>query len=94
MSSKLLVAGTLDSSRIRHSLAEAANVAVADVKAIALGNHGDEMVPVTSIATIRRRSLDSYLTEDAITGGGKVVALKKSGSAIFAPAHAVVELIS
>ncbi len=95
------MAGTLDSSRFRHALAKAAGVSVADVSAVALGNHGDDMVPVTSTATVRGRSLESYLNEeaiaacvdDAITGGGQVVALKKSGSAVFAPAHAVIELL-
>ncbi len=95
------MAGTLDSSRFRNALAMAAGVAPADVQAIALGSHGDEMVPITSLARIRGRALAAFLTEeqiaacvrDAITGGGQVVALKRTGSATIAPAHASVELL-
>jgi malate dehydrogenase len=76
-------------------------VSPADVDAITLGSHGDEMAPIPSRATIKGRPLDVFLTgeqiaacvKDAITGGGQVVALKKSGSATIAPAHATIELI-
>jgi len=95
------MAGTLDSSRFRASLAQAAGVAPNDVAAITLGSHGDEMAPITSHARIKGRPLDVFLTpeqiaactRDAITGGGQVVALKKTGSATIAPAHATMELL-
>lgn len=95
------MAGTLDSSRFRNALAEAAGVTPADVSAITLGSHGDEMAPITSLARIKGRALHRFLTEqqisdcvkDAITGGGQVVALKKSGSATIAPAHSSIELM-
>lgn len=95
------MAGTLDSSRFRNALAMAAGVMPADVQAITLGSHGDEMAPITSLARIKGRELDKFLTpeqidacvKDAVTGGGQVVALKKSGSATIAPAHATVELM-
>ncbi|MCP5081239.1 MAG: malate dehydrogenase [Alphaproteobacteria bacterium] len=95
------MAGTLDSSRFRQALAEAAGVAAADVDAMTLGSHGDEMAPIVSRARIRGRPLTDYLNADAIqacvqnaiTGGGQVVALRKTGSAALAPAHAIVEMI-
>ena len=95
------MAGTLDSSRFRRALAESAGVCVTDVEAITLGSHGDEMVPIVSRARIRSRPLTDFLSEDviqdcvqdAVSGGAQVVALRKTGSAIFAPAHAVIEVI-
>ncbi len=95
------MAGTLDSSRFRNALAMAAGVTPADVQAITLGSHGEEMAPITSLAKIKGRGLDKFLSQeqidacvkDAVTGGGQVVALKKSGSATIAPAHSTIELI-
>ena len=95
------MAGTLDSGRFRNALAVAAGVDPADVQAMTLGSHGDEMAPITSQAKIKGRSLDKFLNadqieacvKDAVTGGGQVVALKKSGSATIAPAHATIELM-
>lgn len=95
------MAGTLDSSRFRNALAMAAGVSPADVEAFTLGSHGDEMAPIVSQARIKGRPLDVFLSaetiracvRDAITGGGQVVALRKTGSATLAPAHAALELI-
>ncbi len=96
------MAGTLDSARFRNALAMAADVDAADVEAITLGSHGDEMVPIVSKATIRERPLTEFLNQEqiqacrdqTIAAGGAVVALRKKGSATIAPAHATVELIN
>lgn len=95
------MAGTLDSSRFRNALAIAAGVETRDVEAVTLGSHGDEMAPIISASPIKGRALDVFLSaeiiaecvKDAITGGGQVVALKKTGSAVIAPAHASVKVM-
>jgi malate dehydrogenase len=95
------MAGTLDSARFRNALAIAAGVSTADVEALTLGSHGEEMAPIVSQSRIKGRPLEVFLSpaqiaacvKDAITGGGQVVALKKTGSAIIAPAHSSVEVM-
>lgn len=95
------MAGTLDSSRFRNALAEAAGVQPADVWAVALGSHGAEMVPIVSSATIKGRPARDVLptaklkecAKLAVDGGAAVVALRKTGSAFIAPAHAAVEVM-
>ena len=95
------MAGTLDGARFRYAIAKSAGVPVADVEAMSLGSHGDEMVPVSSRATIRERPLHEFMSEETIDscrietveGGAAVVELKKTGSATFAPVHATLELL-
>lgn len=95
------MAGTLDSARFRQSLARAAEVPPADVEAMVLGCHGDEMVPIVSRATIQGRPIHQVLSaeqiaqckRETIAAGGQVVALRRTGSAHLAPAHAVLEIL-
>lgn len=95
------MAGTLDSSRFRNALASAAGVRPRDVTGFALGSHGAEMVPVTSSATIKGRPATDVLggevvgrcAKETVEGGAAVVALRRTGSAFIAPAHAVVEML-
>ena len=95
------MAGTLDSARFREALAREAGVEVGEVEAIVLGSHGPEMVPVVSRARIRGAPLDRRLrperieacVERTVAAGARVVALRRTGSASLAPAHATVEVL-
>lgn len=95
------MAGTLDSSRFRHYLAEAAGVSPGDVSAFTLGSHGAEMVPITSLATIAGKPIGKVLDQATIAravqatieGGAAVVSLRRTGSATIAPAHAILEVL-
>ena len=95
------MAGTLDSARFREALAREAGVGVDEVEATVLGCHGPEMVPVVSRARVRGAPLERWLgrarieacVERTVAAGGQVVALRRTGSASVAPAHAVVEVL-
>ena len=88
------MAGVLDSARFQLFLAREAGVSVKDVRAMVLGGHGDDMVPVLSMTTINGIPVTSLITKDKLDkivertrkGGGEIVNLLKTGSAFYAPA--------
>jgi malate dehydrogenase len=99
------MAGVLDSARFACFLAEAANVAVEDVRAMTLGGHGDDMVPMVRYSTIGglplpdcvKLGMISQQQLDAIIkrtrgGGGEIVALLGTGSAFYAPAASAIAM--
>lgn len=95
------MAGILDTARYRTFIAQELDVSVRDVFALVLGGHGDNMVPLPSMATVSGRSITKLLPEDRVDaivqrtrqGGGEIVELLGSGSAFYAPAAAIVEMI-
>ncbi len=94
------MAGVLDTARYRSFIAEALNVSVADISAMLLGGHGDDMVPLpryTTVAGIPITELLDNAKIDAIVdrtrkGGIEIVNLLKTGSAFYAPGAAAVEM--
>jgi len=93
-------AGVLDTGRFRAFLADAIGCSVADIQAMLLGGHGDDMVPLPRYTTVSGIPVTQLLpaeTIDAIVartrkGGGEIVALLKTGSAFYAPAAASVQM--
>ncbi len=95
------MAGILDTARYRTFIAQEVNVSVRDVFALVLGGHGDTMVPLPSMATVNGVSITELLSQDRVDaivqrtrqGGAEIVDLLGSGSAFYAPAAAIVEMI-
>src|SRR5213083_3295016 len=95
------MAGVLDTARYRAFLAEALDVSVKDIQAMVLGGHGDTMVPLVSYTTVSGIPVSQLLdkaTLDKIVdrtrnGGAEIVAFLKTGSAYYAPAAAVAQMV-
>ena len=95
------MAGVLDTARFKAFVAEKLNCSVKDVSALVLGGHGDSMVPLIRYATVggvplsilMRPADQKELIERTKKGGGEIVSLLKTGSAHYAPAIGVVEML-
>src|SRR5271163_3160047 len=61
------MAGVLDSARFQLFLAREAGVSVKDVRAMVLGGHGDDMVPVLSMCTVNAVPVQSFIAKDKLT---------------------------
>jgi malate dehydrogenase len=95
------MAGILDSARFRTFLAWELGVSVRDITGFVLGGHGDTMVPVTSYTNVAgipvSQKIGAARLEEIVQrtrdGGAEVVKLLKAGSAYYAPAAAVAEMV-
>ena len=95
------MAGVLDSARFRTFIAAELDVSVENVTAFVLGGHGDTMVPLPRYSTVAGIPITDLLSKDRIealvkqtaNGGAEIVNLLKTGSAFYAPAASVVEMV-
>jgi malate dehydrogenase len=95
------MAGVLDSARFRSFIARELGVSVAETHAFVLGGHGDTMVPLPRYSSVAGVPLPELLPPDRLdalvqrtrNGGAEIVALLKTGSAFYAPAAAVYQMV-
>ncbi len=95
------MAGVLDTARFRTFIALELGVSVEDVSAFVLGGHGDSMVPLLRYTTVAGVPIEQLLPPERLAalvqrtrdGGAEIVAYLKTGSAYYAPAAAVVQMI-
>jgi malate dehydrogenase len=93
------MAGVLDSARLALFLAREAGASVKDVRAMVLGGHGDDMVPVLSHTTINGIPVQKLVAKEALDkliertrkGGGEILSLMGT-SAYYAPAISAIEM--
>lgn len=95
------MAGVLDTSRMRTFIAMELDVSVENVHTFVLGGHGDTMVPLTRYTTVAGIPVTELIPKDKLDaivkrtrdGGAEIVSLLKTGSAFYAPAASIVEMI-
>ena len=95
------MAGVLDSARFAYFISEKTGISVENIKAFVIGGHGDDMVPLKRYTTISGIPVAKFLTDDELNeliertrfGGGEIVQLLKTGSAFYAPAASILEMV-
>jgi malate dehydrogenase len=93
--------GVLDTARFTYAIAEATGSEPCDIDAMVIGAHGEAMLPLPRLATVRGAALPELLTAEQIDavvhntvqGGAAVVELLKTGSAFYAPAASIARMI-
>ena len=93
--------GVLDSARFRTFVAQELNVSVEDITGFVLGGHGDDMVPMLRYSFAGGIPLEKLISKDRLDaivertrkGGGEIVNLLGTGSAYFAPAASIVQMV-
>ena len=95
------MAGVLDTARYRYFLARELDVSVEDITAFVLGGHGDSMVPLPRYTTVAGIPVSELIDADVLEtivqrtrdGGAEIVGPLKTGSAYYAPAAAITEMV-
>jgi malate dehydrogenase len=94
-------AGVLDTARYRTFLAMELGVSVEDIAALLMGGHGDTMVPLPSCTSVGGIPVERLIKKERLAeivqrtrdGGAEIVGLLKTGSAYYAPAAAVTQMV-
>jgi malate dehydrogenase len=86
---------------MRTFVAQELAVSVQNVSCYVLGGHGDDMVPLTRHSNVAGVPLGQMIPADRLKaivdrtrkGGGEIVNLLKTGSAFYAPAAALAQMV-
>ena len=95
------MAGVLDSTRFRSFISMELGVSNEDVHATVLGLHGEDMVPMPRFSSVAGIPVTELIAKEKIdemvertkNGGAEIVKLLKTGSAYYAPASSVVNMV-
>ncbi len=94
-------AGIFDSARMRAFVAMELGVSVENINCYVMGGHGDLMVPLTRHSNVAGVPLNKAIPADRLEaivdrtrkGGGEIVSLLKTGSAFYAPAAGIAQMV-
>ena len=95
------MAGVLDSARFRTFIAMELGISVDNTHAFVLGGHCDSMVPLPRYSTVAGVPITELMSEEQVNrivqrtrdGGAEIVSLLGTGSAYFAPAWSVAQMV-
>lgn len=93
--------GVLDTARYQCFIAEELQVSVKDINGLVLGGHGDTMVPLVESTQVNGVPVKDLISKEVLErivertrkGGAEIVELLGKGSAYYAPATAIYEMI-
>jgi malate dehydrogenase len=93
--------GILDAARFRTFISLELGISPEDIETLVLGGHGDLMVPLPEYTTVKGVGLRAFLDHKRIdelihrarNGGAEIVSLLKTGSAYYAPAASVFQMV-
>ena len=95
------MSGVLDTARLKAFICMELNVSIENINAIVLGGHGDSMVPLIRYSTVAGIPITDLLPKHRIdalmertrNGGAEIVKLLGNGSAYFAPAASITQMV-
>ncbi|MCS7185124.1 MAG: malate dehydrogenase [bacterium] len=95
------MAGVLDSIRMATFISMELNISSESIQALVLGTHGDTMVPLPRYTTVGGIPITELMSKEKIDeinqrtkdAGAEIVKLLKTGSAYYAPAAGVYEMV-
>lgn len=95
------MAGILDTARFQTFLAWESKIKKSEIEAWVLGGHGNQMVPVLEHSKIKGKKVSEVIPAEKLQaivkrtqdGGAEIVNLLGRGSAYYAPAASIVEML-
>ncbi|MFH1888867.1 MAG: malate dehydrogenase [Candidatus Omnitrophota bacterium] len=92
---------SLDTARFANLISQELNLSYADIEACVIGSHGEGMMPLPRLTTIKGIELSQFLSEEKVKDitnrtmgrGLEIVSSLGSGSAYFAPSQAIAAIV-
>lgn len=92
---------SLDAARFANLIHQELKVPVSTIEAVVIGSHGQTMVPAPEVTIVSGKPLTKLLnketigrlTQDTVMRGASIVSHLGSGSAYFAPAAAIADIV-